>query len=75
MPEPTKPPKSRIQLVAQYSSLGIQTVGIIGGGAWLGSLLDAKYHTEKSWFTLGFVLVFIAISMLYTIKKLNKLND
>ena len=70
-----KPKKSRVQIIARYSGLGFQTVGIIGGGAWLGSLLDKKYDLEKSWFTIGFVLVFIVISMAYTIKTLNKFNN
>jgi F0F1-type ATP synthase assembly protein I len=75
MAAPEKPEKSRLQQIAEYSSLGFQTVGIIGGGAWLGSLLDKKYQTEKSWFTLAFVLVFIVISMMYTIRKLNGMNN
>lgn len=75
MPNNEKPEKNRIQIIARYSGLGFQTVGIIGGGAWLGSLLDEKYNTEKSWFTLGFVLVFIVISMAYTIKTLNRFNN
>jgi len=75
MPKPKQPEKSRLQQIAAYSSLGMQTVLIIGGGAWLGGLLDEKYQTEKSWFTLGFVLVFIVISMMYTNKKLNRMNN
>jgi hypothetical protein len=70
-----KPKKSRIQQIARYSGLGFQTVGIIGGGAWLGSLLDDKYEVEKNWFTLAFVIVFIVISMAYTVRTLNKFNN
>lgn len=70
-----KKPKSRIQQVANYSGLGIQTVGIIGVGAYLGHLLDEKFQTEKSWYTLAFIIAFMVISMYYTIKKLNKLNN
>jgi hypothetical protein len=70
-----KPKKSRVQVIARYSGLGFQTVGIIGGGAWLGHLLDKKYELDKNWFTLAFVLVFIVISMAYTIRTLNKFNN
>ena len=75
MPQPEKPEKSRLQQIAEYSSLGMQTVIIIGGGAYLGSLLDKKYNVEKNWFALAFVLVAIVFSMMYTVKKLNKLNN
>jgi len=74
-PSQKKPEKSRLQQIAAYSSLGMQTVIIIGGGAWLGSLLDKKYEVEKNWFALGFVLVSIVFSMIYTVKKLNHLNN
>ncbi|MCH9823030.1 MAG: AtpZ/AtpI family protein [Bacteroidetes bacterium] len=60
--------------IINYSGLGLQTVLIIGLGAYGGSLLDAKYQLDKSWFTLLFVLVSVTISIAYTIRTLNKWN-
>ncbi|MAZ36119.1 MAG: hypothetical protein CL842_01555 [Crocinitomicaceae bacterium] len=60
--------------IINYSGLGLQTVLIIGLGAYGGSLLDAKYQLDKSWFTLLFVLVSVTISTAYTIRTLNKWN-
>lgn len=58
-----------------YSGLGLQTVLIIGLGAYLGSLLDDKYQLDKNWFTLGLILLSVGLSMAYTIRTLNKWNN
>ncbi len=58
-----------------YSGLGLQTVVIIGLGAYLGSLLDDKYQLDKNWFTLGLILLSVGLSMAYTIRALNKWNN
>ena len=60
--------------ILQYSGLGMQIAIIIGGGSWLGSWLDEKYQTERSWFTLGLVLLSVTLAMVYAIKTLNRLN-
>ena len=73
--EDQKDGKNNGPSILSYSGLGLQTVLIIGLGAYGGSLLDAKYQCEKSWFTLLFVLVSVVISMAYTIRILNKGNS
>ena len=73
--EDQKDGKNKESSILSYSGLGLQTVLIIGLGAYGGSILDAKYQYEKSWFTLLFVLVSVAISMAYTIRILNKWNS
>ena len=73
--EDKKDEKNKDPFILSYSGLGLQTVLIIGLGAYSGSLLDAKYQFETNWFTLLFVLVSVAISMAYTIRVLNKWNS
>jgi|TARA_B110000879_G_scaffold80614_1_gene111919 1,4-dihydroxy-2-naphthoate octaprenyltransferase len=73
--EDKKDEKNKDPSILSYSGLGLQTVLIIGLGAYSGSLVDAKYQFETNWFTLSFVLVSVAISMAYTIRVLNKWNS
>ncbi|MEY4610995.1 MAG: hypothetical protein RL246_1314 [Bacteroidota bacterium] len=41
-------------------------------GVWLGQYLDSYFQTEKPWFTIGFSLGSIALSMYALIKSLPK---
>lgn len=41
-------------------------------GVWLGQYLDGYFKTEKPWFTIGFSLGSIALSMYALIKSLPK---
>lgn len=72
--EDQKEQEKKTPSIINYSGLGLQTVLIIGLGAYGGSLLDAKFQFEKNWFTLLFVLVSVTISIAYTIQTLNKWN-
>jgi len=69
------PKGESVRPVLEYSSLGIQIAVIVGGAAYLGKWLDGKYHTNKPWFALAFVLIAVALSIYYTIRQLNNINN
>lgn len=69
-----KKPDSKLKKVVHYSGLGVQTMVLIGGGAYLGSHLDSKYQFEKPWFTLALVVTCTAIAIWFAIKTLNRIN-
>ena len=66
-----KQPKHFIILVAVASQMGI-TIFL---GATLGKFLDAKYQTEKAWFTIVLTLFGLLISLYSVFQTLNKLNN
>jgi F0F1-type ATP synthase assembly protein I len=66
-----KQPKRFIVLVAVASQMGIT----IFSGAYFGKYLDAKYHTDKAWFTIAFTLFALLISLYSILKTLNKINN
>ncbi len=66
-----KQPKRFIVLVAVASQMGI-TIFL---GAYFGKYLDAKYHTDKAWFTIAFTLFALLISLYSVLKILNKINN
>ena len=71
--EPKKYHKT-VKRIYNLSTLGIQIAAFIFAGSWVGNWLDEKYQTDKSWFTLGFVLLTTALAMYYAIVRLNQLN-
>ncbi|NRA10375.1 MAG: AtpZ/AtpI family protein [Crocinitomicaceae bacterium] len=58
----------------KFSSLGVQMIVLIGGGAWGGQLLDNKMHNAKPIFTIIFSLLGIGASLYFVIKEANKLS-
>ena len=66
-----KRPKRFIVLIAVASQMGI-TIFL---GATLGKFLDAKYQTEKAWFTIALTLFALLISLYSILQTLNKLNN
>ena len=66
-----KQPKHFIVLVSVASQMGI-TVFL---GATLGKFLDAKYHTEKAWFTITLTLFALLLSLYSVLQTLKKLNN
>ena len=50
-----------------YSQLAFQMLVIIAGGVFIGFKLDQFYPNSYSIFTLSFSIIFIAISIYYTI--------
>ena len=66
-----KQPKQFIVLITVASQMGI-TIFL---GAALGKFLDAKYQTEKAWFTIALTLFALLISLYSVLQTLNKLNN
>ena len=66
-----KQPKRFIVLIVVASQMGI-TIFL---GATLGKFLDAKYQTEKAWFTIALTLFALLISLYSVLQTLNKLNN
>ncbi|MDB4324392.1 AtpZ/AtpI family protein [Crocinitomicaceae bacterium] len=58
----------------KFSSLGVQMIVLIGGGAWGGQLLDDKMQNEKPAFTIIFSLLGIFTSLYFVIREANKLS-
>jgi len=57
------------------TSAGIQMGVVIFATAFLGKKLDVYYETETPWFTLGFVLFGIFISLYLLIKQIINLDS
>ena len=66
-----KQPKRFIVLIAVASQMGI-TIFL---AANLGKFLDAKYQTEKAWFTIVLTLFGLLVSLYSVLQTLNKLNN
>ncbi len=65
----------RVNSILAYSGIGIQIGVSIYFGAYLGKILDAKYHTEKPYFTIGLVAVIFVVSMYSLVIRLNRMNN
>lgn len=59
----------------RFSGMAVQMGVTIGAGAWGGSLLDAKYQTEKPLWTIGLSLLGVFISLYLLIQQAKKLSD
>lgn len=68
---PQKRPNRYLVLAGSGLQMGI-TIYI---GAQIGKYLDGEYPQEKNWFTIGFTLLFVAISLYNLLKQVNRLND
>lgn len=58
----------------QFSQAGVQMVLIIGIFVFLGYKLDQKYPSGQKWFTLGFSLFGVIISMVWFLRAFNKIT-
>lgn len=71
MPNPkNKNPKNTLQQALTYSGLGLQMLGFIALGAFLGNYLDARWHTALA--SPICILIFVLLSIAYVAKKLSK---
>jgi F0F1-type ATP synthase assembly protein I len=71
--KPSKKPKQPSNL-AKLSGVGLQMGATIFLGAYAGKWLDQKYPNEKGWFTIGFTLLFVGISLFNVLRQVNKIN-
>jgi len=73
--EPGKDKFGSLKRYAALSGIGIQMGVTIFLFAWAGRALDERYTTEKNWFTIGLVLLGVAVSIFFVIKQLQAVND
>jgi hypothetical protein len=67
-------PKKGNRLVA-LSGIGFQMGVTIFIFAYLGKYLDAKYPSEKKWWTIGLTLFGVAVALYFVLKQVNKINS
>jgi len=63
-----------LRVYAVFSGIAIQMLAIIGGFAYLGTWLDAKYNTDKLITAIG-VLAGVGLSLYLVLVQLKRIND
>ena len=63
--------KRKPNQLMRFSGMAVQMGVTIGLGAWGGSVLDAKYQTEKPLWTIGLSLLGVFISLYLLIQQLS----
>ena len=58
----------------RFSSLGFQMAITIGLGAWAGTYLDNKFQTEKPYYSIGIILIAIAIALYQVINEVMQMS-
>jgi hypothetical protein len=58
----------------RFSSMGIQMGVIIAFFTWLGTFLDAKYHSTTAWWTIGLSLFGVTAALTLVIKEVIKMS-
>ena len=67
-------PKQRNNIL-RLTGIGAQMGVTIFLGAYLGKWLDEKYPMDKKWFTIGFTILAVAISLYNVLRQVNKINS
>lgn len=67
--------KSQLKNWAVFSGIAFQMGATIFLCAWIGRKLDERYPSNKSWFTLGFVLFGLVASIYVVLQQLKRFND
>ena len=65
-------PKENDRKFLCFASLGVQMAVLIYAGSELGKYLDAKYPSDKNWYTMVCILAAVAISFYQLIKEMPK---
>lgn len=72
-----KDPQRQNQSVRKWIALtgiGFEMGATIFICAWVGKKMDQYFETKKGWFTIGFVLLGVFISLYILVKQLQYLN-
>ena len=64
-------PNRYLELMGIAAQMGV-TIFL---GAYAGKWLDARYPSNKKWFTIGLTLLSVAIALYMVLKQVNKLNE
>lgn len=73
--EKDKKPNSRLKNWAIFTGIGFQMGATIFICAWIGRKLDARYPSDKNWFTIGFVFFGMIAAIYAVVKQLKHFND
>jgi len=65
-------PEKNEKKFLRFASLGAQMAVLIYAGSELGKYLDAKYPSDKNWYTMVCILAAVAISFYQLIKEMPK---
>ena len=66
-----KQPKNFLKLTGIAAQMGVT----IFAGAYFGKWLDEKYPSDKKWFTIGFTLFAVGISLFNVLRQVNRINN
>ncbi len=66
--------KNKVNAFAKFSSIGIQMLVFIVGGAYLGKYLDSKLQLETPWMTILFSLIGVFAGLYLVLKEVSNLN-
>lgn len=66
---------SQLKNWAIFSGIAFQMGATIFLCAWGGKKLDERYPMEKNWFTIGFVLFGLVVSIYLVLKQLKRYNN
>lgn len=66
--------KKGVSKFARFSAVGIQMGVIIALFTWLGTFLDAKYHSETPWWTIGLSIFGVTASLVLVIREVIKME-
>ena len=65
-------PEKNDRKFLRFASLGVQMAVLIYAGSELGKYLDAKYPSDKNWYTMVCILAAVAISFYQLMKEMPK---
>ncbi|WP_411766098.1 AtpZ/AtpI family protein [Winogradskyella sp. A3E31] len=65
-----KEPKERLNSYAKFSGLIFQMAAIIAVGTFIGVKLDEQNPNTHNYFTLGFSLSSVILSIIYVIRRI-----
>ncbi|MGB7843600.1 MAG: AtpZ/AtpI family protein [Salinimicrobium sp.] len=74
MKEEKNDKKNQLRNWAVFSGIAFQMGATIFICAWIGKKLDERYPSGKSWFTMGFVLFGLLVSVYVVLKQLKRFN-
>jgi F0F1-type ATP synthase assembly protein I len=67
-------PKKRNRYL-ELMGIAAQMGATIFLGAYLGKWLDARYPSQKQWYTITCTLAAVALSLYVVLKQVNKINN
>lgn len=70
-----KKPKKKQPRYIKLAGIGFQMGATIFLFSYLGKYLDKKYQVEESYWTMGLIILGVAISLYSLLKQVNRINN